>query len=101
MPWTAYGITAALGAGTIVTGVLALGAHNDERDTEHRLTTPQELQAAQHKVDHLALASDIFLAATAISAGVSVYLTLHAEHDSSPRAAVLLGPGSIAAFARF
>ena len=101
LPWAAYGITAGLGAVTIVTGVLALGARSDEQEQQHRMTTQQELVDARHKVEHLALATDIFLAATAIGAGVSVYLTLKSSDGQTPQAALAIGPGQISAFAHF
>ena len=104
LPWAAYGITAGFGAATIFSGVLALRARSAEQDVQHRITTEQELIDARRKVEHLALATDLFLAATAVGAGVSLYLTLKASEGPSgqaPQAALVIGPGQISAFARF
>ena len=100
LPWPAYGITAGLGAASIFSGVLALRARGDEQDVQHRITSEQELLEARRKVEHLALATDIFLAATAVGAGVSLYLTL-TSNGPQAHTAIAIGPGRISAFAHF
>jgi len=97
-PWLAYGITGAFGAATVVTGVLALQARSDERNEQRTQgITAADLQDARHKVEHYALATDLLLAATAIGAGISIYLTLESTHSDDHSAALVLGPGHASA----
>lgn len=96
-PWIAWGVTGALGASAAVTGVLALNAHADERDAKTRQgITLDALQAAHDKVQNFALATDILLVGTALSAGVSVYLTFRPTHSAeASQTSLLLSPGQI------
>ena len=99
-PWFAWTVTGALAAGTAVTGVLALKAHSDQDDTKHRLgATPGELDAASKKTQHLALASDILLGATAVMGGISIYLTARSPSHpaTSDQAKLTLLPGGVSA----
>jgi hypothetical protein len=96
VPWVAWGVTGALGASVAVTGVLALGAHADERDLKTRQgLQPGELVAARDKVENLALATDILLVGTAVAAGVSLYFTLRQPADEDRRTSLTLAPGSV------
>jgi hypothetical protein len=102
VPWIAWGVTGALGASAVVTGVLALSAHGDERDLKTKQgVRPEELAAARDKVGNLALATDILLAGTALAAGVSVYFTLRQPSGEEPRTSLLLAPGSVSVRGRF
>lgn len=96
VPWVAWGVTGALGASAAVTGLLALGAHSDEREVQARQgVTGEDLHAARSKVENFALATDILLAGTAVAAGVSLYFTLRPSASSETRTALVVGPGSI------
>jgi hypothetical protein len=95
IPWTA---TAVFAVGTAVTGALALGAQSSFNS---RLGTfPGNAGAItddRNRANGFALASDVLLAATAVSLGVSLYLTLAPSHPSSsaqlaPRQRLVLGP---------
>jgi hypothetical protein len=101
VPWLAWSITGALAAGTTVSGVLALQAHSNQDSTKNRLgVTESDLDSANKKVEHLALATDILLGATALAGGISLYLTLRSPSHSSPtsdQAQLTIRPGSIAA----
>ena len=96
VPWVAWGVTGALGASAAVTGLLALGAHSDERETQARQgVTRQDLSAARSKVENFALATDILLAGTAVAAGVSLYFTLRPAGSTESQTSLLVGPGSV------
>ena len=98
-PWIAWGVTGALGASAAVTGVLALGASADERDAKARRGVQlEELLAARDKVQNFALATDILLVGTALSAGVSVYLTFRPTRPAEQPAgqtSLLFGPAQV------
>ena len=97
VPWIAWGVTGVLGASAAVTGLLALGAHSDEREVQAREgVTHQDLAAARSKVENFALASDILLAGTAVAAGVSLYFTLRPSPSAAEsQTSLLVGPGSV------
>lgn len=95
--WIAWGVTGALGVSAAITGVVALRAHDDERDVQARRgVKPQELLAARDKVQNYALATDILLAGTALGAGVSLYLTFRSQSANESQTALLLLPGAVA-----
>ncbi len=100
LPWLAYGITAAVGVSAAVTGGLALAARSNEREVQGRLTTVQETVNARHKVEHLALTTDLLLAGTVISGGVALYLTLRAPRQRS-QTSFVIGPGRISVLGAF
>jgi hypothetical protein len=96
--WVPWSITAACAIGTAVTGAMALGAQSSFNS---RLGTFPGNQAAitddRNRANGFALASDVLLAATAVSLGVSLYLTLAPSRPSSnaqlaPRQRIVLGP---------
>jgi hypothetical protein len=102
VPWIAWGVTGALGASAAVTGLLALGAHSDERETQARRgVTRQDLSAARSNVENFALATDILLAGTAVAAGVSLYFTLRPTDSTDSQTSLLVGPGSVSLRSRF
>ncbi|WPB73924.1 PEGA domain-containing protein [Archangium violaceum] len=96
VPWIATG---GLAVASGVTGVLALSASNDLRKQREAFgATRTQLDEASQKTRTLALTSDVLLAATAVAAGVSTFLTLtsqSADSASSPRVQVGVGPGSV------
>jgi hypothetical protein len=96
VPWLAWGVTGALGAGAAVAGVLALNAHADERDAQARQGVKlDELEAARDKVKTRALVTDVLLAGTVVAAGISVYLTLKPGDSDESATALVVGPGSV------
>lgn len=101
-PVIAWTITGLLGVGTVVTGVLALGASGDLKDLRARPDASRNsLDETQGRTRSLALASDVLLAGTIIAGGVSLYLTLRdPPRETTARGSVPLrlgvGPGSIA-----
>lgn len=76
-PWAFWGLTAVLGGGATVTGILAVGARNDleERQATYGVRR-SELESEHDKAKTLGLVTDGLLIGTAISAGVSTYLTI-------------------------
>lgn len=100
-PWLAWGVTGALAVSAGIAGFGAMRASAEERATqEKRGVTPDELRDARDAVRGWALATDIFLAATAVGAGVSLYLTLRSK-DGGPDTALVVTPGSLSARYQF
>jgi hypothetical protein len=90
VPWVAWGVTGALGVGAAITGVLALQAKShfeDHKDTFN--VTRSELDAENDKARRFGLATDVLLGATAIAAGVSLYLTLSSGSSGPDSAGAL------------
>jgi PEGA domain-containing protein len=86
VPWT---LTAVLAAGWLTTAALAVQARHD-RDTIEQPGTPEHrIDAARRLHISLAVASDVLLAATLVSGGISAYLTWW-PRDPEPSGA---GPG--------
>jgi hypothetical protein len=101
-PWLAWGVTGGLLAGSAVSGVVALNARASEQDLQAKDgVRGSELEAARSDVERWALVSDVLLAATALSAGVSLYLTLRADPDEPARAALVVTPGAVHARVQF
>lgn len=102
-PWLPWAITGVLAVGTGVVGVMALSAESDLASEREGVTSRDKLDDAESKMRTLALVTDVLLAATVISAGVSLYITLGSS-DSEPadkeqgRARPVqlgIGPGSV------
>jgi hypothetical protein len=75
--WIPFAITGALGATTIATGTIALVERANERAIQQRQgVSAGELRDARSTVEQWALATDLLLGATAVAAGVSIYLAL-------------------------
>jgi hypothetical protein len=95
--WVSLGITGALTAGAVVTGVLALGAHSD---AETKLGTlgvmSSDVEAAHSKTATLALVTDI-LGGTAIAmAAVTIVIGVTGKSSAPAKAALGLGPRGVA-----
>ncbi len=77
IPWLGWGITAALAAGTTVTGVLALTTESSY-DTKVGTvgSSADDVSSTYRRMRELSVTSDVLLGATIIAAGVSLYLTL-------------------------
>lgn len=73
--WVPWGLTGALAAGWVTTGALALRARHDRNVIERPGTSDARLDAARRLHLTLAIVSDVLLASTLASAGVSAYLT--------------------------
>jgi hypothetical protein len=109
-PVIAWSVTGALGIGAAVFGVVALG-NDDELATLKQEGDPDrdELSSAASSTTTMAAISDVFLVASIIGAGVSIYLTVdYASSDPpaaaegtgtrrapSPTVAAKVGPGSV------
>jgi hypothetical protein len=90
--WTTTGV---LAAGTVVVGVLALGASSDlstKRTTDG--TTRDALNSAQSKAKTLALVTDILGGATAIAAATAIYVTFSSPSRSTTGSNVKLRVGA-------
>ena len=102
VPWVAWGITGALAVGAGVTGGLALSARSTEQDLKDQEgVSKSSLEDARSDVARWALVSDVFLAATVVSAGVSLYLTLDSGEEGAGETAIVVAPGSVSARFRF
>jgi hypothetical protein len=86
--WVPWAATGALAAGASVTGLLALERRNQEEKVQD---TPQvtraELEAARSDVRQMAIATDVLLGLTAVSAALSLYLTIEWNKSESEAAA--------------
>jgi hypothetical protein len=78
LPWTATGV---LAAGTALTGVLTL---TSKQSLSNDLATypgdPNAISQDRSRAKTFSVASDVFLAATAVSLGVALYVTLRSHH---------------------
>jgi len=76
-PWAPWAITALVGGGAAVTGVLALGAKSDYDKKEGIYgVSKSDLDSASSKASTFGLVTDILLGCTVIGAGVSTYFTV-------------------------
>lgn len=88
IPWAGWAVTGAAGAGTLITGVLALAAANDLKEKrEGPGQTRPDLDDAASKVGTMALVSDILLGVTVVAGGISLYLTVAGGSSSAEPAA--------------
>ncbi len=78
-PWVPWAITGALGVGWATTAVLAIQARHDRDQLERPGTSDARIDSARQLHMTLAVVSDVLLAATLASAGVSAYLTWWSE----------------------
>lgn len=98
--WVATGVLA-VGAGVV--GGLTLSASSDLKDKRETFgTTRTELDEARDKTKTMALVTDILIGATAVAAGVSIYLTATSGSSTqrtgaapAPTLRVGVGPGSV------
>ena len=98
-PWLITGALA-LGAGT--TGAMALWSASDlkKRREQFGVSNPDELAEKGTRTKRLALASDILLGATAVSAAISAYLTFREPSDND-NVALIVGPAAVGLSGRF
>jgi hypothetical protein len=76
-PLVAWTVTGALAVATATTGILTLSAQRDENALKGRVDVRRsEFEDARSKVSRFALVTDVLFGLTAVSAGVSIYLTL-------------------------
>lgn len=72
-----WGITAALGAGAAVTGILAVNKRNDfEKDQATFGVSKSTLEDSRSSAQTLGIVTDALLVATVVGAGVSTYFTI-------------------------
>lgn len=94
-PWIPWAITGALGVGWATTAALAIQARHDRDLLERPGTSDARIDSARQLHLTLAVVSDVLLAATLASAGVSAYLTWWAE-PAQGSAGSATGQGSLA-----
>ncbi|HMJ52508.1 MAG TPA: hypothetical protein VK540_10545 [Polyangiaceae bacterium] len=74
--YVAWGVTAALAAGTTVAGILALGAMSDLDEERLRVpTTRARLDLAESRLTLRAAVTDILAGATVLAGGAALYFT--------------------------
>ncbi len=78
VPWAAWGVTAGLGVGSLVFGLLALEAASDFDDAKGQLTTKKDLESDRKKVLGFSITTDVLLVSTVAVAAISLYLTIDA-----------------------
>lgn len=91
IPWLGWGITAALAAGTAVSGVLALNAASSYDSKVSTLgVSSSDVSSAYRTTRVWSLTSDGLLIGTVIAAGVSFYLTIRPVKQTKDRTAAAL-----------
>lgn len=93
--WLPWAVTGALGAGWATTAALAIKARHDRDIIERPGTSAERIDDAKQLHRTLAVVSDILLAATLASAGVSAYLTWWSEDTPAQRSAGALEPDGV------
>ena len=95
-PWAAWTATAALGAGSLVFGLLALSTNSQLDDELGEPATIDEVNEIRTRLIAFSIVTDVMLVGTAIAGGVAIYLTLTDEEDPEGGEVSLgLGPGSM------
>lgn len=103
--WVGIG-TGALAVGTAVVGYLAAQDSSKFHDALNRSTTASEVNRLHNRAATKALLTDVLLAATAISGGVTLFLALSGSESSEKRSVVAsaklkLGLGSLQVSGQF
>ncbi|MBL9022204.1 MAG: tetratricopeptide repeat protein [Myxococcales bacterium] len=106
LPIVFWSLTGAFVVGTAVTGGLALGADSDLQEQKRTPnTSTDDIDSAASKARGLAIASDVLLGVSIVSAGLATYFTIDwalsskkeeaqpADEATEPAAALYLGPG--------
>jgi len=76
-PWPLWAITALLGGGATVTGILAVNQRNDFEKEQAKFGADQStLEDKRSNAQTLGIVTDVLLVGTVISAGISTYLTI-------------------------
>lgn len=99
-PWPLWAITAVLGGGAAVTGILAVDQRNDFEEKQATFgVNPSELEDKRSNAQTLGIVTDVLLAATIVSAGFSTYFTIRwagsSPSKSSASNGLYLTPGSV------
>jgi len=93
IPWLAWGITAALGAGAVVTGVLALNAESNYDSKVGTLgVSGSDVDSSYRTMRGFSLTCDAFLVGTVVAAGVSFYLTIKPVKQSKKTGGIQVSP---------
>jgi tetratricopeptide (TPR) repeat protein len=83
--WIGWSVTGALAVGAVVTGVLGNKAADDLAEQRgERGITSDTLRSTGNRAKALLIASDALAAATVVSGGISLYLTLRGPSRSQP-----------------
>jgi hypothetical protein len=94
VPWVGWGITAALGVGTIVTTIVAQSSVSDYEDKKNTFgVTKQDLTDSQDKARLWVYMATGLGVATAVAGSLSLYLTLSAS--PAKRTSLVVGPQTI------
>lgn len=94
-PWIAWGVTGALGAATVVTGVLTLVAKSDlSSQLDAFPGNAGAIDDERTRTKTMGIVTDVLLGAAVVAAGVAIYVTVagHAHHVD---AALALGPSGV------
>jgi hypothetical protein len=100
--WIGVGVTAALAAGAVVTGVFAGRAHSDYEQTLGTFpTTASAVDDAASKTRRLSIAGDVLAGAAVLSGALTLVLGLTVKGGPPARVSVSAGPTSLAVDGRF
>ena len=101
--WVSLGVTGALGAATLVTGILSLSAKQSlDRELDRFPTDEDRVTSARSGLATTAVVTDVLGAATLVGACVTTYFALTTlKSPSGSSVKVGLGPGSLMAVGQF
>jgi PEGA domain len=96
-PWIGWSLTGALAVGAVVTGVLGNREADDLDEMRARKgATYDDLRSTSNRAKALLIASDALAAATVVSGGISLYLTLRApSRDQPARVGLCVAPSGL------
>jgi hypothetical protein len=94
--WVPWVVTGALASGWLTTAGLSIKARHDRDRIERPETSDERIEDARRLHMTLAVVSDILLASTLASTGISAYLTWWSESDAPPTRGSGVPGGSVA-----
>jgi hypothetical protein len=96
--WITWGVTGLFAASTAATGGMTLAANKDlSRDLSTYPGSGSSISHDQTRTKTLATVTDALLAATAVSAGIALYVTLRPHRaEPAPDIGLAVGPAGIA-----
>jgi hypothetical protein len=93
IPWLGWGITAGLGAASVVTGVLALNAASSYDSDVNKLgVSASDVKSSFDKMRALSITTDVLIVGTVIAAGVSFYLTIKPVKTKPQTSGIRIAP---------
>lgn len=100
--WVGVGVTGALTAGAIITGILAARGHGDyERLLDSYPVKKSAIDDAAGRTQRLSVTSDVMLGSAVVAGAVTLIVGLTRKEPSRAPVSVAVGPASLAIHGRF